>query len=65
MARHQKGRRLERVGPAARRAWPVILMAWERWQALPPEQKERYLKHARGYADRGRKAIEKRRQRRR
>jgi hypothetical protein len=39
----------------------VILMAWERWQALPPEQKERYLKQARGYADRGRKAIEQRR----
>jgi len=38
-------------------------MAWERWQALPPEQKERYLKHARGYAERGRKAIEKRRRR--
>jgi TRAP-type C4-dicarboxylate transport system substrate-binding protein len=64
MAREQKGRRLARVGPAARRAWPVILMAWERWQALPPEQRERYLKQARGYAERGRKAVEKRRKRR-
>jgi hypothetical protein len=56
--------RLTRVGPAARRAWPFILMAWERWQALPPERREQYLKQARGYADRGRKAIDKRRKRR-
>ena len=64
MAKQQKGRRLDRLGPAARRAWPVVLMAWERWQALPPERRERYLKQARGYADRGRKAIEQRRKRR-
>jgi hypothetical protein len=38
-------------------------MAWERWQALSPEQRERYLKQVRGYTDRGRKAIEKRRKR--
>ncbi|HEY1359467.1 MAG TPA: hypothetical protein VGF21_14285 [Thermoleophilaceae bacterium] len=42
----------------------MILMAWERWQSLPPEQKERYLKQARGYADRGRKALEQRRKKR-
>ena len=54
-----------------RRAWPYVLMAWERWQALSPEEKERYRKRAREsaqsarqYADRGRKAIEKRRGRR-
>jgi ribosome recycling factor len=40
-------------------------MAWERWQALPPERREQYLKQARGYAQQGRKAIEKRRRRRR
>jgi hypothetical protein len=50
---------------AARRAWPVILMAWERWQALSPQEKERYRKRAREAADRGRRAIEKQRGRRR
>jgi hypothetical protein len=40
-------------------------MAWERWQALSPEQKERYKARARGYADRGRRALEQRRGRRR
>jgi hypothetical protein len=39
-------------------------MAWERWQALSPEQKERYKRRAREYAERGRKAVEQRRRRR-
>lgn len=59
MARQGKGR-LGRVRPAARRAWPILLMAWERWQALPPERREHYVRQARGYAARGRKAIERR-----
>ena len=53
-----RGRSLART---ARRAWPVILMAWERWQALSPEERERYMKQARQAAERGRRAIEKRR----
>jgi hypothetical protein len=32
----------------------VALEAWRRWQALSPEEKERYRKMARRYADRGR-----------
>jgi hypothetical protein len=60
----QKSRRVERLGPAARRAWPLVLMAWERWQALSPQQRERYIRQARGYAERGRKALEQRRKRR-
>ena len=47
-----------------RRVWPYVLMAWERWQSLSPEEKERYKKQARGYADRGRKALESQRKRR-
>jgi TRAP-type C4-dicarboxylate transport system substrate-binding protein len=47
-----------------RRLWPYVLMAWERWQQLPPEEKERYKKQARDYAQRGRKALEQRRKRR-
>jgi hypothetical protein len=52
---------LQRASRAARRAWPVVLMAWERWQALSPAEKERYKKRARQYAARGRQAVEKRR----
>jgi hypothetical protein len=68
MARTQ--RQLGRSGRArsaargARRIWPYVLMAWERWQSLSPDDKERYKKQARGYADRGRKALEAQRRRR-
>jgi hypothetical protein len=47
----------------ARRLWPLVLMAWERWQSLSPEQKERYKRQARDYGDRGRKALNDRRRR--
>ena len=68
MARKQ--RQVSRPGRArgaargARRVWPYVLMAWERWQALSPEEKERYKKRARGYAERGRKALDAQRRRR-
>ena len=50
---------------AGRRAWPLVLMAWERWQALSPEEKERYRRQAREAAARGREALERARRRRR
>jgi hypothetical protein len=56
--------RLTRASRGARRLWPYLLMAWERWQALSPEEKERYKRRAREYAQRGRKAIDDRRRRR-
>ena len=68
MARTQ--RQLGRTGRTrgavrgARRLWPYVLMAWERWQSLSPEDKERYKKQARGFADRGRKTLEAQRRRR-
>jgi hypothetical protein len=46
---------------AGRRAWPVLLMAWERWQALPEEDKERYRRQAREYVERGRAVARRRR----
>jgi len=61
MARSPRGAALQRAARGARRAWPYVLMAWERWQALSPEEKERYKKRAREYADRGRRAVEQRR----
>jgi hypothetical protein len=48
-----------------RRLWPYVMMAWERWQAMPPEQRERYKSQARDYAERGRKVMDERRQKRR
>ena len=53
--------RVQRAARGARRAWPIVLMAWERWQKLDPEQKERYKRQAEEYAQRGRKLIEERR----
>ncbi len=64
MARLPRGR-AQRAAAAGRRAWPLLLAAWERWQALPEEDKQRYRRQARGYADRGRRAIADRRGRRR
>ena len=61
----------QRLGPSrgskavtnVRRLWPYLLMAWERWQALPPEKKEQYKRQARDAADRGRKVLDERRRR--
>jgi hypothetical protein len=39
-------------------------MAWEHWQNLSEEDKERYRKQARGYVVRGRKVLEAQRTRR-
>jgi hypothetical protein len=61
MARQiQRGSRVTQL----RRLWPYVLMAWERWQQLSPEEKERYKRQARDYAERGRKALDERRKRR-
>jgi glycogen debranching enzyme len=55
-----KGSRVNQL----RRLWPYVLMAWERWQQLPEEDKERYKRQARDYAERGRKVLDERRKRR-
>ena len=47
----------------ARRVWPYVLMAWERWQSLSPEEKERYKKQAREYMERGRAVLDAQRAR--
>jgi hypothetical protein len=56
--------RMQRAVRGARRAWPVLLMAWERWQKLPDHEKERYKRQARQAAERGRKMLEQRRRKR-
>ena len=57
-----RGKALQKAG---RRAWPVLLMAWERWQALSPAERERYKKRAREAADRGKRPLENQRRKRR
>jgi hypothetical protein len=44
---------------AARRAWPLVLAAWRRWEQLPEHEKERYRKRARQYTEHGRNAVGK------
>jgi hypothetical protein len=36
-------------------------MAWRRWQSLSPDEKERYKRQARDYADRGKQLLQTRR----
>jgi hypothetical protein len=48
----------------ARRVWPYVLMAWEHWQSLSEEERERYKKRARGYFDQGKKALDAQRSKR-
>lgn len=57
--------RIGRARYAGRRAWPLLMMAWERWQSLPEADKERYRRMAREYAGRGRKAVKQARSKRR
>jgi hypothetical protein len=61
MAAPKQPGRLARTRATAKRAWPIALEAWRRWDNLSPQQKERYRKMAGDYAQRGRKALESRR----
>jgi hypothetical protein len=40
-----------------------MLMAWERWQSLSPQEKERYMQRARQYGEQARRMAEQRRKR--
>ena len=46
---------------AGRRAWPVLLAAKQRWDALPPETQERYRRMAREYGRRAQESLDRRR----
>jgi hypothetical protein len=52
------GRRAVRY---VRRAWPLILAAYRRWDRLTPEEKQRYQRAARQTVERGRSEYRKRR----
>ena len=47
----------------ARRGVPIAMELYRRWQQLTPEQRERYLRMARDYANRAGEAYERRRRR--
>jgi hypothetical protein len=71
MARSRKGMseparagRTRSAVRSARRLWPYVLMAWEHWQNLTDEEKERYRKQARGYMNRGKSALDAQRRKR-
>ena len=53
--------RSQQMARSVRRAYPIVLAAYERWQALSPEEKERYKQRARAAGERGRRVIEQRR----
>jgi ribosome recycling factor len=53
------------VARLAKRGIPVAIELYRRWQQLTPEQRERYLKMARQYAERTNTAVQKVQQRRR
>ncbi len=55
------GGRLTRTVRNVQRMWPVVVMAWERWQSLTPEQQERYKRQASEYLQRGKDAAARRR----
>ena len=57
--------RMRTAARGVRRAWPFVLMAWERWQALPQHEKDRYKRQAQQYAQRGRKLLDERARRKR
>ena len=59
--RGPRGAGMQRATKTARRVWPYVMLAWERWQSLSPQEKERYKKHAREFADRARKVLGSRR----
>ena len=49
----------------ARKAWPVVVGAYRRWEALAPADKERYRQMATKYAKRGQETLARRRGRKR
>ena len=55
--------RSQQMARYVRRAYPIVLAAYERWQALSDDEKERYKARARAAGERGRRMIEQRRRR--
>jgi hypothetical protein len=63
MARSGGGSRYAEAARLAKRGIPIAIELYRRWQDLPPEQRERYLKAAREYASKAGDAYAERRSR--
>jgi GrpB-like predicted nucleotidyltransferase (UPF0157 family) len=61
MAQSPRRSQLETARRLAKRGIPVAMELYRRWQALTPEQRERYLKMARDYANRAGDAYQRNR----
>jgi hypothetical protein len=48
---------LGRAAASVKRAWPVVLEGYRRWDQLPDHKKEQYRQQARDLAERGRSAV--------
>ncbi len=49
-----------RAAAGVRRAWPIVLEGYRRWDQLPEDKKEQYRRQARDMAERGRSAVQSR-----
>lgn len=56
-----RGSQYRQAAQLAKRGVPVAIELYRRWQSLTPEQRERYLRMAREYAQRGQDVYAKRR----
>ena len=61
MAKSAGGSRYAEAARLARRGIPIAIELYRRWQSLPPEQRDRYLKAAREYASKAGDAYAERR----
>ena len=57
------GSRYAEAARLAKRGIPIAIELYRRWQSLPPEQRDRYLKMAREYASKAGDAYAERRSR--
>ncbi|MBA2504982.1 MAG: hypothetical protein H0V29_03445 [Thermoleophilaceae bacterium] len=61
MAGGARGPAIQRATRTAKRLWPLALEGYRRWQNLPPDQRERYMRQARDAAGRARRVVDQKR----
>jgi acyl-CoA reductase-like NAD-dependent aldehyde dehydrogenase len=61
MPKSAGGSRYAEAARLAKRGVPIAIELYRRWQSLPPEQRERYLRMAREYANKAGDAYAERR----
>jgi acyl-CoA reductase-like NAD-dependent aldehyde dehydrogenase len=61
MPKSAGGSKYAEAARLAKRGVPIAIELYRRWQSLPPEQRERYLRMAREYANKAGDAYAERR----